>query len=539
MAVEYDIKLTGLAAEILREAAQVYSMSDVETWVSGHNPVLAAWNSGMFSGLEMTSSFRAVTGSFQAIGQEPGSVGQVTLKRLFRLPRKLPGVRLPSDEELAVVARAAPTLNHLETLARWLGPHGRLVTADHLLCEADAADAAHWLGIRQDYLPYLWEHALVSGWFELASDADGLRNWAVLGRTAYRWADGDIPGTLHVWATVFASVLAMTLEVAADQAPDAARWLNFQGQGVALVVMMFLARRTGLTKGDATDIVRSGAIGDNSTVRRRKAWGAWVRRFGDPARRLLGELAALHAVALPIGGDGIVALAPLAQWALREQFRLDKINVPVIRTSGQLSVADLIGLADGVTDDEFEAEFRSWLNRRGPSRAAQDLLMYAGSASAQGRLTAVRLVRQLGRGAIHAWLEAMQQPQLRGYARIALSMMAADVSASNVPLGMNSDPDDLDWLATDLLALVGDDDDPDPDQIAGLFDEIVPRGEAEWIIGRMAGGRDRDVIRLLELLGRYYPDRRLARSARKAAHVATRNRSSAGHDRVPFRDSRW
>jgi hypothetical protein len=544
--VDFDTKLTNLAAEILRDSAQVYNDSHIDEWLSGRNPVLAGWNSGMFGGLEMTTSFQAVTSSFQAltgsfravgqetIGPEPAD-DQWTLKRLFRLPRRLPGIRLPSGEELAMAARSAPIMVHLDGLARWLGRNGRPVTALHLPPEADATDAARWLGIRRDYLPYLWEHAIVSGWFEFADDADGQRSWVVLGQTAYRWADGDVAGTLHVWATVFASVLAVTLEVAADQEPDAARRLNFQGQGVTLAVMLFLARRAGLSTRDATDIVRRGTIGEAPTGRARKAWDAWVRRFGDPAGPLLRDLAALHAVVLPAGRDGIVALTPLAQWALREQFGLDKINVPVIRASGQLSVADLVGLVDGVSDAEFQAEFGAWLSRRDPVRAAGELLMYAGSASPYARLTVVRLVRGLGRAAVHAWLDAMQRPQLRGYARIALSMMAADLPESGLPLVLNPRPDDMDWVATDLLAVIGDANDRDRDRVAALFAEVALPGEEEWILGLLAGGRHPDIVRLLELLGDCHPDRRLAKSARKAARAAARNRAAAARERVPAR----
>lgn len=563
MAVDSDAGLTDLAAQILREAAQAYGKSDVTAWLPGYNPVIAALNSGMFGGLEVTSSLRAatgsiqaitgslpaltgslpaltgslptLTGSFQVVGRAAVSTERATLKELFRLPRKLPGVRLPADQKLALAARPAPIMVHLEALARWLGHKGRPVTADDRLHAADATDAVRELGIRRDYLPYLWEYALASGWIELANDTAGHQSWAVLGPTVYRWAEKDVPGTLHVWATVFAAVLAVTLDVAAYQAPGAARRLNFQGQGVALAVIMFLARQAGLTADNAADIVRTGAIGEVSTRRARKAWKAWVRRFGDPAHRLLTELAALHAVVLPASGEGIMTLAPLAQWALREQFTLDGISVPVVRESAQLSVADLIGLTGGVKDAEFDAEFSGWLARRGSNQAAQELLLYAGSAGLQARLVAVKLVRRLGRAAIHAWLDAMQRPELRGYARIALSMMAADLPESSLPLVLNPNPDDLDGVASDLLLLIGDDEIPDPDLIEALFAEIAPRGEEERIIGLLAGGRHRDVVRLLELLGRYHPDRRLAKSARKAVRIAAKNQSSAGRDRVSAR----
>jgi hypothetical protein len=230
-----------------------------------------------------------------------------------------------------------------------------------------------------------------------------------------------------------------------------------------------------------------------------------------------------------------VTLTPLAQWALREQFTLDGISVPVVRGSAQLSAADLIGLTGGLTDAEFDAEFRGWLTQSGSDRAAQELLLYAGSTNPEARLIAVKLVRQIGPAAIHAWLNAMQRPELRGYARIALSTMAADLPESSLPLVLNPDPDDLDGVARDLLLLIGDDDIPDPDRIEALFAEIAPKGEEEWIIGLLAGGRHRNVVRLLELLTYYYSDRRIAKSARKAARTAAKNRSSAERDRVSAR----
>ena len=59
-------------------------------------------------------------------------------------------------------------LAKLEGLARWLGRDGPLVNADEDLSAGDAADAACRLGIRPEYLAYLWDYALTSGWVELA-----------------------------------------------------------------------------------------------------------------------------------------------------------------------------------------------------------------------------------------------------------------------------------------------------------------------------------------------------------------------------------
>jgi hypothetical protein len=543
VAVDSDARLTDLAAEILRDSIQVYGSAGL----LGYNPVLAGWSSGMYGGLEMTSSLQALTGSFQALtGSFPtgtsaflalsqeSEADRVTLKRVFRLPRRLPGVRLPSAPELAKAARSAPLMTKLEALAGWLGREGRLVDAEDGLRAADAADAALRIGLRPDRLPYLWEYALVSGWFELIDEPDGhgQRSRAVHGQTARRWADGDVSGTLAVWAAVFAAVLASALNVSADQAPEASWRLRFEGQGVALAVMLFLSRGTGLTGTDASDIIRQGVIGDRPARRLGRAWDTWVSEFGDPADRLLSELVAMYAVILPRSRDGVVSLAPLAQWALREQFRLDNITVPVIEMSAQaaqLSVADLIGLAEGISDAEFNAAFTTWLHQRGPERAARDLLLYAGSASPRARLTAVNLVRRIGRPAGQAWFSAMQRPPLRGYARIALSMMAADLPESSLPLILNPDPDDLNGVATDLLALVDEADDvaPDPERIAELFAEVIPQGEEGWVFALMSRSSHPDVRRMLELVAAHHPDRNLAKDARKAARTAAKNKPPA------------
>jgi hypothetical protein len=502
MAVDLDATLTRLAARLLRNAARFYDRSDDETWFRGYNPVLTAWRSGMFGCLEMKDG--------------PSSAA---LGRLFRLPVALPAVRLPPPSDLAASARSAPMMVKLVEFAEWLGHAGRPVTEDRALYEADAADAVPWLSIRPDQLPYLWEHAVMTGWFELADGPDGPRRWVMPGEIAYRWADADVQGTLNVWAAVFASVLTMSLEVTADQAPEKARLLNFQGQGVALAVILFLARQTGVTMGDASDIVRDGAIGDPPGWRAKKTWDAWVSEFGDPGRPLLRELAALRALALPSDDDGLLTLSPLAQWALRQQFTLDDIDVPVIPASGELSAADLVRLADVVSDTEFQAECEAWFSRRSPGRAARDLLMHAASADAMARVTAVNLVRQLGAAAGGAWTEAMKSPSLRGYARLALSGMVADSPESRTSLPRNLDPEELDGVVADLLTLIPGDEAPGQGRIAVRFAEVIPMTQAALVFSVLARSPNPGARRVLELVGRHHPERDIARDARKAARA--------------------
>ena len=252
--------------------------------------------------------------------------------------------------------------------------------------------------------------------------------------------------------------------------------------------------------------MRKEAVGDLPTRRARKAWDTWLRRFGNPAQLLLGELAAMHAVTQAVGGNGVVTLAPLGRVGMADeavQFRLDKINVPVIRASEQLSVADLIGLADGITDDEFEAEFRRWLSQRGPIvRAAQDPPMYAGPGERP-------VSPHRSKACPAAWPRCRPCLASSHAAPATVAGIRADSAVNDGSRRLSQPaPDKLTWSSYDLDWLVNGAARPPrrrgsgpQSQVEALFAEMVPKGEEDWIISFMAGRRHQDVIRLLELLG--------------------------------------
>ena len=523
MAVDFDAELAGLAAEIVRDAVQDYDRGDIAPWLVGCPPVIAA---GFPGGWDMP-------GLFPGIAHAQGAAGPVSLRRVFGLPGTLPAVRLPPAADLARQARSAPLMARLEALSAWLGPAGRFVNQVDELPEADSADAAAWLGIGAAYLRYLWEYALTSGWFELDDAPAGGQARAVPGLTARRWADGDDPGTLHVWAVIFASVLAAALEVAASADPDAARKLNFRGQGPAVAMLLFLARRSGMSRAEVSELVMDGVAGGSASTRTLRARDAWVREHGDPARILLGDLAALGAVTVADTDSGAVGLTAPALWAMRELLCCEGIDIPLVPASlAGMSAGDLVAMAEGVTETEFDATSAAWVDGRGPEQAARELLGFAASADARERLAAVNLTRRIGIAAGMAWRQAMRRPELRGYARIALSAVAGELPDSTLPLVLEPEPDDLTWVATDLLALACGDEDPDPGQVAGQFREAVPPGGESWIFDLMSRSSHPDVVRVLTVLGRHHPDRRVARHARRAAHAAARNRIAAATPRA-------
>jgi hypothetical protein len=547
MAGYSNAKLTGLASEILRQAVEGLDDDDADPWPVRDDPASFAAQSaslmavsGAFPGLTgsfaaVTGSLPSLTGSFRALGNSDSAKAGAGLKKAFSLPAKLPAIRLPSSAQLAAMARSAPLMAELAALAGWLGRGGRSVTVDNELSDDDAADAVRRIGIQPQYLPYLFDYALTSRWLVLDDEQDDNQTWVVLGETAWRWADGDDSGALHVWGVVFAAVLARTLDVVASMYPPDSRKLKFQGQGVTAAVRLFLARRAGLSLADVSSLVMNGAIGHRPSSRVRRAWDDWVRAHGEPASGLISELAALGAVAMADADDETVRLTPLAVWALREQLRRDRIEIPLLKTtSAQMTAAAIVPFVDGLNDAEGEAEFAVWVGARGPDRAAHELLAFAAFSGPERRLAAVNLVRRLGRAANPGWHGAMQRRELRGYARMAL---ATEQPAGTRPSARGPDADDLARIAADLLALACGAEDPDPQEIAAQLNQAIPERAQSWIFSLMSQSSHPDVAHVLMVLARYHPDRRIAKEARRAAHGATRNRMMARTDRVPARAS--
>jgi hypothetical protein len=536
MSVNFDTRLSGLAAQILRDAVEAsdqlaasqMSMLAAGWGLTGSFPAVTGSFSAVTGSFQavtgsfpaLTQSFPALTGSFATIGNESGE--GVSFKKLFGLGAKLAPVRLLPPAQLAGHARSAPLMGKLEALAAWVD-RGRLVGSKDELSDADATAAARWVGVPRGYLPYLWEYALTAGWLELDNEPGSERTWAVLGDTARRWAEGDDSGALRVWAVVFAAVLSQALDVAAFGDPAAARKLNFEGQGVVVAMMLFLARRAGLSLADVGDLVMEGTVGERPSSRARRAWDGWVRKYGDPAHLLVSELAALNAVAVPERNGGVVGLKPLAVWALREQVMRDGVNVPVLSTRvTEMSAAGLVSMADGVEEAEVAADIAAWVASRGPAQAANELLAFACFSQAQSRLVAVSLARGIGVAAHRAWRDSMQRPELRGYARIALSVMAAELPRSTMPMATEPDQDDLTRVAGDLLQVGFDEARPDPEEIAATFSEAVPEGAEMWIIGLMSRSSRPQIVQVLKVLGRRHPDGQVAKAARKAARRARR-----------------
>ena len=452
----------------------------------------------------------------------------IDIKDALGLPDVLPPIRLLPVSELAAQARTAPLARRLAALAGWIGPTGRDVDEDGELLEAEAAEAAAATGADADDFAFLWEYALAVEWIVFDGDDE---ERVVPGETADDWAAGDDERVFAAWAATFAAVLGETLLLYGPEPDfgddgDDEEEFDFAGQGMAMAVLLFLARREGLTSEEFAEVLWENAYGehdeDDEDAHEEidEARAEWEADYGDAAGLLLAKLKDTLAVT---DENDEIRLTPLALAALHEQLVEAGVEIALLPpTAAELSGRELLAMAGGVSDAEFEAEARDWTTARGAEPAARELLELAATAEPGERMLAVAAVTAIGQPATPAWHDSLAAPQLRAYAKVALAQLAgADGDGpAELPAGLEMTPDDLAWVATDLLALAIDEDYPDPDDLAVAFREAVPAGREQLLFEGMARGAHPDTVPVLNHLGEYHPDKQIAKAARTAAHKA-------------------
>jgi hypothetical protein len=459
----------------------------------------------------------------------------VDFKTAFGLPDRLPPMRLPAEAELAGMARGTPMLGQLRTLAAWLGT-GRAVTENGELVGDDAAEAATALGLGLPDLPvigrirdvprldYLWRLALDAEFIELDED----ETHAVPGEVAQAWQDGDDDEVLDIWEMLFALVMG-TLDIVAELDPRRSSELDFFGQGAALAVMLFLARPDGLPVAEVSEVIRSSAVDELEPARAAKTWQSWVRAHGDPARLLLDQMVAVGAVQIAGGEDDDLArLTPLGMAAIRTQLADSGVEVPLLPPTEEMTAADLIAMAAAASEEEFEAETAAWLAHRTTESAARELLSVAAESDPASRVLAVAVVTELGAPAEPAWRDVLGQRELRGYAKATLATLAVDDGdpATDMPPGLELAEDDLAWVLTDALVTDGwgdtdDDVEYEPAALAKRLSEAIPAGREPAAFEMMARIPHPDAASVLTVIGKYHPDKKIAKAARKSAYKAT------------------
>ncbi|MGH3169683.1 MAG: hypothetical protein ACRDN0_27865 [Trebonia sp.] len=449
------------------------------------------------------------------------------------LPDELPALRLPPGAELAEQARATALPAKLAALADWAGEDGRVTTDEGDLSEEDLAEAARAVGVGEDELLFLWEYALTGDWIDFDDedeDDDAHEEGTARvsrAQTAQSWASGDEAGALDAWRGTFVSVLTSTFDVILDVAEDdTIAAMDFDGQGIAMAVMLFLDRGDELAYADINDVLLETATAEMDPETGSEAQAAWVNAHGDPARLILGKLTELGAVAPPEPDDGAIRLTPLGLWAVREELTDVGISIPLLPASvTEMTAEQLLLVADDADSDEFEAVSSAWVAARDPEQAARELLRVAAADGPDSRLLAVSVVTRIGPAADAAWRDNLGIPELRPYAKIALATPGEGEETGDVPDELEPTPEDLAWVATDMLVLTCDEEEPDPEAIAECLGDSVPAGEEAMLFEMISRTSHPDAVEVLRHIGKHHPDKRIAKDARTAAHRAESRRN--------------
>ena len=494
----------GMAGSLIHAmAADGVDLDDqaaVDRWISGYNAGLAGFGDE----------------------EEYEDDDSVDLKEAFGLPDQMAPLRLPMPEDLAAQARHAPLMAQLRRLAWWLGA-GRAVTEDEELASGDAAEAAAELGVDVARLTHLWWLALDAVFVELDED----ETHAIPGESAHAWDEGDEDEVLDLWEMVFALVIGDTLDAAASLDPDRSGELDFSGHGAALAVALFLARPDGLPVAEISQVIRAAATDELPPAQADEDWQSWVQAHGDPAQLLLDLMAELHAIEIADAEDGPVArLTPLGLAAVRTQLVQSGVDIPLLPDTEHMTAAQLIAMAEGVSEEEFTAEAAAWLSYRSAEAAARELLAVAAAADAASRILAVSVVMtELGALAEPVWREELGRIELRGYAITALATLSGGDPAADPLPGLEPDVRDLAWMITDALAAEGWDDPGDdtglePEALAKRLGEAIPAGQELAMFELMARLPHPDAADVLTVIGRRHPDKKIAKLARKSAYKA-------------------
>jgi hypothetical protein len=467
-----------------------------------------------------------------------------SLKEAFGLPDRLPPVRLPPEAELAAMSRAAPLLGRARGLADWLAP-GRDITEDLELTVQDTIAAAHGLGIpvpvkagtgpeplpgmpepaavrsmrEVPELAKLWDIALDAGFMDL--DLAGDR--AEPGPDMALWPGGTDEEVLEVWSTTLPSVVNR-VEDDAEFDDRGGGLLDFTGVGWALMVMLYLARGEGLPVREASEMIREAATDELAPGQAEEEWQAWTHAHGDPAEYLLGMLRELSAISLPDQArdedveDGPVArLTPLAGWAMRELLLEDDVEIPLLPSPDQMTAPDLLAAMEGLDEEEFKAEMAAWLELRSPDVAADELLTAAAVGGPAERLLAVAAAQTLGAAAEPAWRDALARPELRPYAKFALTEIAGGEPGITVLPGLEPEAADIAWMLIDTLAVMSG----DPDELPQRIRDAIPAGQEQQAFDAISLSSHPDAAAVLTLIGKHHPGKQIAKAARRSAYRAS------------------
>jgi hypothetical protein len=419
---------------------------------------------------EIEPGFLDAAGEFEDGEFEDGAA----LREAFGLPERLPAIRLPDPPELATAARHSTLLGRARALAIWAG--GKELTDDGMLARPDLLAAARLLDIPVPEgadsiadvaeLAQLWH--LSCGVFFL--DDEGER--AAADESLRDWPDGDDDAVLDVWCAALGHLCGYSLEIDDGSGKSG---LGLGAVGGGLSIALFVARWAGLPRDECRSLVSELAVAEMSAAAGRRALAAWTRAHGDPTDLLLGRLAGHGAV--EVDGE-VVRLSRLGMWQLREELA-GVVDMPLLVPADEMTAADLVDFGLSAPEDELAAEQQAWLAARPAADAVRELLAVGASGGAAERMTAASLAQAAGPDGEPLWREALGNPVLCPYAKLALNELAGHDPAADPLPGLDLVAADAAWLLGDTVLAMADA--ADADELAGVLREALPPGSEEQI----------------------------------------------------------
>jgi Plasmid pRiA4b ORF-3-like protein len=352
-----------------------------------------------------------------------------------------------SGDELrgaARLARESVVMGRAVTLARWIGPGRRPVTAGQVLRKADvpAAGAAVGVGvpprlrtmadIRVLHRP--WCVAVATGLLQVGG------GWVSGGPALERWPPGDVD-LFAGWLTALRAVCA------AESYPQ-------DEDSVRLLAMALLAvlGEDGVPRAGGLWGPVHAALHDLCDRYDKSSWEPLhaADRYDalDTGTPLAGLVALLAEFGAVVGDPGKPLITSLGSWAAGHL----AAGLPGLADPG-LPASEMIAEVARFGDEEQRDHVAwGWLAGRQPAEAAREILTAAEGMSPLLRGVAVGVVQRLGEDALPGWRELTAAPRVGPHVRAVLAAWGQGTEPSD---------GDWDWLAVEAAAAALQDKGPD------------------------------------------------------------------------------
>lgn len=419
---------------------------------------------------------------------------------------EIPPVELPSDEELAAMAAAAPAFARLRGFVDYLGI-GRKLTKTGNLTVADGTALARLLGTR-DLGPAgdrrvrtstdLPEVDLAFAWADEAGLVDIHPPKLVPTRLGIDMARQP----LEAWWAAFAGLIELgPVGFTHGWAP----WAEMLDEGIAdLLVLSYLdddPLDVGGLAAAAWESMTTGlqarlGIGDGNLL---------LKAVAADVDRLVDTLADVGAVERE---GPSMTLTPLGRWAARRLLLDDGFEAPLVGDLAGSDAAELLSACAGYELEAATAEIDAWLAHRTPVDAvdalAEGARALAGSPDARPMF--FHALGRLGPEAADAVRRLQDDRWLRPYATAWLMEQGLEAPTLST--------DDVSGMLLDQLAavLAGGGPAAAVEVLAGLG----PPGEQVAVVEQLWRVADPAAADVLDAIARHHPDKAVAKSARKA-----------------------